>query len=163
MIINRQKQFVLDLPSLRAYEFQVKKALDLGQRDFNVCFVSDDEISRMNSVYRGKAVPTDVLSFPWEGAGESGTEESDADEFRNFLGDIVISVATAERNARAEGHSTEEEVRLLILHGVLHLLGYNHETDHGEMNSLELKLRERLNPSVVRAEAQEAPPLGQAG
>ena len=163
MIINRQKQYALDLPSLRAWEFQVKKALDLGQRDFNVCFVSDDEISRMNSVYRGKAVPTDVLSFPWEGDGESGPEESGTDEFRNFLGDIVISVATAERNARTEGHSTEEEVRLLILHGVLHLLGYDHETDHGEMNSLELKLRERLNPAVVRAQPQEPRSLGQAG
>jgi len=163
MIINRQKQYALDLPSLRAYEFQVKKALDLGQRDFNVCFVSDDEIGRMNSVYRGKSAPTDVLSFPWEGAGESGTEESDADEFRNFLGDIVISVATAERNARAEGHSTEDEIRMLILHGVLHLLGYDHETDHGEMKSLELKLRKRLDPSVVASEPQEPRTLGQAG
>ena len=163
MIINRQNQYVLDLSSLRAYELQVKKALDLGGRDFNVCFVSDDEISRMNAVYRGKAAPTDVLSFPWEGEGESGPEESAADEFRNFLGDIVISVATAERNAKAEGLSAEEEIRLLILHGVLHLLGYDHETDQGEMNSLELSMRERLNPSLVRPEGQQARSLGQAG
>src|SRR5574337_669947 len=125
MIINRQDQYALDLPSLREYERQVRSVLDLGQRHFNVCFVSDEDISRMNSVYRGKAAPTDVLSFPWEGEGESGPEEVFAGEFRNFLGDVVISVATAERNANSEGHSTEEELRMLILHGVLHLLGYD--------------------------------------
>ena len=163
MIINRQNQFALDLPALREYERQVKKVLDLGQRHFNVCFVTDQDISRMNSVYRGKSVPTDVLSFPWEGDGESGTEEFGAGEFQNFLGDIVISVATAERNAGAEGHSTEEEIRLLILHGVLHLLGYNHENDQGEMKSLELSLRERLNPPATGSFTGEPRPAGQAG
>ncbi|MEJ2010095.1 MAG: rRNA maturation RNase YbeY [Acidobacteriota bacterium] len=144
MIINRQDQFALDQAALRAYVRQVKEVLKLGRRDFNVCFVSDDDISKMNSVYRGNAAPTDVLSFAWEGEGESDPEELGKDEFRNFLGDIVISVATAQRNAEAEGHSTEEEIRLLILHGALHLLGYDHENDQGEMNSLELSLRERL-------------------
>jgi len=163
MMINRQSQFSLDLPSLRAYERQVKSVLDLGPREFNVCFVSDEDISRMNSVYRGKAVPTDVLSFPWEGEGESGPEEAAGGEFRNFLGDIVVSVATAERNARAEGHSTQEEIRMLILHGVLHLLGYNHETDHGEMKSLELSLRERLNPPPAGQHGQRAQSAEQAG
>ena len=163
MIINRQNQFALDLPSLRAYERQVKSVLDLGSRDFNVCFVSDEDISRMNSVYRGKAVPTDVLSFPWEGEGESGPEDAPTGEFRNFLGDIVISVATADRNAKAEGHSTGEEIRMLILHGVLHLLGYNHETDHGEMKSLELSLRERLNPPSAGPNGQHARSVGRAG
>jgi probable rRNA maturation factor len=68
-------------------------------------------------------------------------------EFKNFLGDIVISVDTAKRNARQEGHSTLNEMRWLILHGVLHLLGYNHERDHGEMTRLELALRSRLGIS----------------
>lgn len=163
MIINRQRQFALDMPSLRAYEHQVKSVLDLGTREFNVCFVSDEEISRMNSVYRGRAVPADVLSFPWEGEGESGPEEAASVEFRNFLGDVVISVATADRNAMAEGHSTEEEIRMLILHGVLHLLGYDHETDHGEMKNLELSLRERLNPPTVGPDGRRAHSAGQAG
>lgn len=163
MIINRQSQFALDLPSLRAYERQVSSTLGLGQRHFNVCFVSDEEISRMNSVYRGKAAPTDVLSFPWEGEGESGPEEFVAGEFRNFLGDVVISVATASRNATAEGHSAEEEIRMLILHGVLHLLGYDHETDHGEMKSLELSLRERLNPPGTGPAGRRAQSAGQPG
>jgi probable rRNA maturation factor len=164
MIINRQSQFVLDLPSLRAYERQVSSVLDLGSRDFNVCFVTDEDISRMNAVYRGKAEPTDVLSFPWEGDGESGPDESAViSEFRNFLGDVVISVATAEQNAKAEGHSTEEEIRMLILHGVLHLLGYDHESDHGEMKSLELALRQRLNPPAAGPAGEPVQPAGQAG
>ena len=163
MIINRQKQFALDLPPLRAYARRVKEVLELGSRDFNVCFVTDQDIRTMNSVYRGKAAPTDVLSFPWEGEGESGPEETGSGEFQNFLGDIVISVATAERNARGEGHSVEEEIRLLILHGVLHLMGYDHETDHGEMNSLELSLRERLNPPRPGAGGQQVRSAGHAG
>jgi probable rRNA maturation factor len=163
MMINRQSQFALDLPSLRAYERQVSSTLGLGQRHFNVCFVNDEDISRMNSVYRGKAAPTDVLSFPWEGEGESGPEEFMLEEFRNFLGDIVISVAAASRNATAEGHSTEEEIRMLIVHGVLHLLGYDHETDNGEMKSLELSLRERLNPPDTGAAGRRAQSAGQPG
>jgi probable rRNA maturation factor len=68
-------------------------------------------------------------------------------EFKNFLGDIVISVDTARRNARREGHSTLDEIRWLILHGLLHLLGYDHESDQGHMNKLELALRDRLGIS----------------
>jgi probable rRNA maturation factor len=73
-------------------------------------------------------------------------------EFRNLLGDIVISVDTARRNARKEGHSTLNEIRWLILHGFLHLLGYNHESDQGEMVKLELALRTRLGISGDRAQ-----------
>jgi probable rRNA maturation factor len=73
-------------------------------------------------------------------------------EFKNFLGDIVISLDTAKRNARKEGHSTRNEVRWLILHGLLHLLGYNHESDQGQMTKLELALRSRLGVSGERAQ-----------
>jgi rRNA maturation RNase YbeY len=71
-------------------------------------------------------------------------KERAAWEFKNFLGDIVISVETAKRNAREEGHSILNEIRWLILHGLLHLLGYDHERDRGEMTRLELGLRRRL-------------------
>lgn len=156
VIINRQEQLPLDLVPLRAYVTEVKNVLNLGRRDFNVCFVNDEDIKRMNSTYRGKDAPTDVLSFAWEGEGESDPEEHGKEEFRNFLGDIVISIATAQRNAQAEGHSLEEEIRLLILHGALHLLGYDHETDHGEMNSLELTMRERLAEAGLAAGGGQA-------
>lgn len=72
-------------------------------------------------------------------------------EFGHFLGDIMISVDTARRNARREGHSTLNEIRWLILHGALHLLGYDHERDSGEMVRLELSLRERLGIAVAHA------------
>ena len=77
-------------------------------------------------------------------AGSNGGRGAAASEFAGFLGDVVISVETARRNARREGHSTANEIRWLILHGVLHLLGYDHETDRGEMTALEISLRARL-------------------
>ena len=121
---------------------RLRKALRLGRREFNVCFVDDRAIRRLNSRYRGKPRATDVLSFPWQGS--NGARGAAAGEFAGFLGDVVISVETARRNARLEGHSTANEIRWLILHGVLHLLGYDHETDRGEMTALEHTLRERL-------------------
>ena len=72
-------------------------------------------------------------------------------EFGHFLGDIMISVDTARRNARREGHSTLDEIRWLILHGALHLLGYDHARDNGEMLRLELSLRERQGIAAALA------------
>ena len=148
---------------------ELRQALGLGRRDCNVCLVDDREIRRLNSLYRGKERATDVLSFPWDaqqGLPRSRTTSDRARrrqarrspneratlEFRNLLGDIVISVDTARRNARKEGHSTLNEIRWLILHGFLHLLGYNHESDQGEMVKLELALRTRLGISGDRAQ-----------
>ena len=98
-----------------------------------VCVVlaGDGLLRRLNRDYRGKDRPTDVLSFPGDG-GESG------------LGDVVISVATAERNARGLGRTLLQELDVLALHGFLHLLGYDHETDDGTMDRLEARLRKRL-------------------
>ena len=158
MILNQQQQIELDLAGFRAYARRVRSVLKLGRRDFNVCFVNDDEMARMNSLYRGKPAPTDVLSFPWEGEEQDGPEGLDAGEFAGFLGDIVISVETAERNARVEGHSTEAEIRWLILHGTLHLLGYDHERDQGEMTALELSLREHLGLSGEATTGRPAAP-----
>lgn len=135
---------------------RLRRALKLGRREFNVCFVDDRDIKRFNAQYRGQARPTDVLSFAWTGAeGHSGLPPTPAGrtgkakpgrarEFDHFLGDVVISVDTARRNARREGHSTAHEIRWLILHGLLHLLGYDHTTDQGEMTALEHELRARL-------------------
>ena len=156
VILNRQTQINLDLERLRAYVRRMRKLLKMGRREFNVCFVDDDEIRRLNSLYRGKATPTDVLSFPWQAEEEGESGPLGANEFVDFLGDIVISVDTADRNARAEGHSREAEIRWLILHGALHLLGYDHEKDQGEMTMLELSLRERLGLAVEEPRARRA-------
>jgi probable rRNA maturation factor len=91
-----------------------------------VRFAGDREVRRLNRAYRGKDMPTDVLSFP----GEDG-----------HLGDILISVPVARRQAAAAGHTVEREIRVLLLHGLLHCLGYDHETDEGEMERLERRLR----------------------
>jgi probable rRNA maturation factor len=157
MILNRQQRYSVNRGAVGAFVERLRSALRLGRRDFNVCFVGDREIRRLNVAYLGRRRPTDVLSFPWragEGAAlpravkgraypERGGAAAEA-EFANFLGDVVISVEAARRNARREGHSTLNEIRWLILHGVLHLLGHDHERDRGEMDSLELSLRERL-------------------
>jgi probable rRNA maturation factor len=152
-------------PSLSSSELQdycllVKQVLRLEQQDFNICFVDDPSMSELNATYRGKPRPTDVLSFPWRSddkIGRSGVETYGgaarqngisggvSTEFEGFLGDIVISVPAARRNAANEGHSTATEIRMLILHGVLHLLGYDHEADQGEMTAKELALRRELN------------------
>ena len=156
MIVNKQDRMELNLAGLRAYVRRVRSVLKLGKGDFNVCFVNDDEICRLNSLYRGKAFPTDVLSFPWQDGEAGDPEPLEAGEFKGFWGDIVISVETAARNARAEGHSTEAEIRWLILHGALHLLGYDHETDQGEMTGLELSLRESLGLTAAASGAPRA-------
>lgn len=143
MVVNQQKRFVVELAAARAFVERLRAMLRLGRRDFNVCFVDDREIRRLNVAYLGRRRPTDVLSFPWPGTGRMKAGAANA-EFANFLGDVAISVETARRNARREGHSTRHEIRWLILHGLLHLLGYDHEQDQGEMTSLELSLRERL-------------------
>ncbi len=151
LILNRQRQYVLDLPGLRRYVASVRRGLRLGRRDFNICLMNDRQIQRLNAAYRDKAYPTDVLSFPWVPPGDRGAKAVAEREFGDFLGDIVISVDTARRNALGEGHSTLNEIRWLILHGALHLLGYDHERDNGEMVRLELSLRERLGIAVAHA------------
>lgn len=103
-----------------------------GFDSLGVRFAGDRAVRRMNRDFRGKDKPTDVLSFPGEASPEG-----------RHLGDIVISIPTARRQAAERGASLEDEVRLLLLHGVLHCLGHDHETDGGEMERLEARLRRR--------------------
>lgn len=103
-----------------------------GAASLGVRFTGDREIRRVNRDYRGRDVATDVLSFP----GGDGPEG-------RHLGDLVISVPAARRQAAAAGHAVERELAMLLLHGVLHCLGHDHETDRGEMERLERRLRRR--------------------
>lgn len=91
---------------------------------------SDAEVQRLNRRFRGKDKPTDVLSFPGE---------TTADGYH--VGDIVISVPTARRQAEENDHPLARELRVLLLHGLLHCLGYDHETDDGAMERRERRLR----------------------
>jgi probable rRNA maturation factor len=100
-------------------------------RDFDCLISGDAELRRLNREFRGRDYATDVLSFP--AGGRAGS-----------LGDIAISVARARAQARRYGHTTEQEVRILMLHGLLHLLGMDHESDAGRMARAEHRWRERL-------------------
>jgi probable rRNA maturation factor len=103
--------------------------------EVSIAFVDDAQMTELNKKFRGKGKTTDVLTFP---ADDSyGDPSGDG----RPLGDIVISVDQARRQAADEKHSLATEVRYLILHGILHALGYDHETDDGAMNALELEVR----------------------
>jgi probable rRNA maturation factor len=100
-------------------------------------------MTELNKFFRGKDSTTDVLSFPHE-SDPADVPVSAGGFPENFLGDIVISVEQAERQAKENKLPLENEIKQLILHGVLHLCGYDHETDDGEMNERELELRTNL-------------------
>jgi probable rRNA maturation factor len=102
-----------------------------------VLLTSDQRIQELNRQFRGKNSPTDVLSFPAVDWAENGHGGKSA-------GDLAISLETAARQAEGFGHSLALEVKVLILHGALHLAGFDHETDSGEMARKELRLRRRL-------------------
>ena len=112
-------------PGLARWLYAVAPSRARG--DVTLALVSDRRIRALNRRYRSKDGPTDVLSFP---ADEPGT-----------LGDIVIAAGVARRQAREAGHSLQTELRVLALHGLLHLLGYDHEHDDGRMARLERRLR----------------------
>ena len=114
----------------------------------NVLVANDSRIRQLNFRYRGKNAATDVLSFP---AGESAN---------GFAGDIAICRDIAEANASALGHSLSDEIRILILHGILHLAGYDHEHDQGQMERKETALRKQLGlPTGLIERSSSALPL----
>jgi probable rRNA maturation factor len=146
MILNRQQAVRVPLARMEEFVSRVCRELGLQPHSMTICLVSDSEIARMNRRYRGVRAPTDVLSFPEvvrRSPVRSGRPPRRIAE-RAFLGDVAISPATARRYARKHGRALADELRVLILHGALHLLGYDHETDLGEMELLETRLRRRL-------------------
>jgi probable rRNA maturation factor len=143
MILNRQRAIRVSRRPLELFLSRLRQHLGLGEADVTICLVSDAEIARMNQTYRNRAGPTDVLSFPSVRLRKP-IRFSRMRTARRHLGDIAISPATARRNAREYGRALSSELQILILHGTLHLLGYDHETDRGEMNRIEQRLRRRL-------------------
>jgi probable rRNA maturation factor len=99
----------------------------------NVLIAADSQIRRLNRRFRKKDVSTDVLSFPVRTPADG------------LAGDIAISMDSAARSARSLGHSLPEEIQILVLHGILHLAGFNHENDHGEMSRKEAALRKKFS------------------
>ena len=136
-VINRQRKLPIDRTRWQTFTARALKVAPANDGDVTVVFVSDRAMRVINRTWRGKRGTTDVLSFP-----------AKQDEFEKLadlnLGDIVISAEQAALQAQENGLEFDEEVSQLILHGLLHLCGYDHETDNGEMNRLELRLRRRL-------------------
>jgi probable rRNA maturation factor len=143
---NRQRAVRLARLPLETFLRRVQDELGLQEAGVTICLVSDAEIARMNEAFRKKKGPTDVLSFPsvarrrpirlWRGSAKVKAGA--------YLGDIAISPATARRYAKQHGRKLSSELRVLILHGLLHLLGYDHESDRGEMDRIERKLRKQF-------------------
>ena len=105
-----------------------------------IAIVPDGRVQQLNRRYRGKDVPTDVLSFP---ASADRLRRGKSSGDRGYLGDVVIAAGVARRQAKQAGHSLQHELRVLALHGLLHLLGYDHERDAGRMARVEARLRRR--------------------
>ena len=144
-IENRQGSVRLPMADLKRFLGKMYQELGVGPTAVFVCMVTDAEMKRLNQKFRNKAKTTDVLSFPWEIRTRQRALRGRAGQIRGaFLGDIAISPTVARRNAKMFGRTMREELCVLMLHGVLHLMGYDHETDRGEMERVEAKLRRRL-------------------
>lgn len=144
MILNRQRRVPLALKSLARFSQRVQRELGFPEESVTICFVSDPVMARMNRKFRDKHGPTDVLSFPARHIRTRQSPRRWETGANQYVGDIVISPETARRYARQRAHGLSSELRVLILHGMIHLAGYDHETDNGEMMHLERRLRRRM-------------------
>ena len=129
-VVNRQRRLQIDTRAWSNFATRALAAIGENESSATIAFVSDKKIRELNRQFRGIDKATDVLSFPSDGPDE--------------LGDVAVSVDTAAAQAKENGLKFDEEIAQLILHGLLHLSGYDHETDNGEMNRLELRLRKKL-------------------
>ena len=129
-VVNRQRRLQIDTRAWSNFATKALAAIGKSESAATIAFVSDKKIRELNRQFRGIDKATDVLSFPSDGPDE--------------LGDVAVSVDTAAVQAKENGLKFDEEIAQLILHGLLHLSGYDHETDNGEMNRLELRLRKKL-------------------
>jgi len=130
IIINKQRKHPIDSRSVRRFLLRLVSELGVQDRAVSVVLITDSVMQRYNRQYRGFDKSTDVLSFPGE---------------QLYLGDILISSETAyNQSLKSRVLTFEQNVRRLMLHGLLHLMGYDHETDDGEMRSIERRLRRRF-------------------
>jgi probable rRNA maturation factor len=136
MIVNRQRRVRVALQPLQDFHEIVRHELNFPPETVTIQLISDTAMARLNRTYRNKRGPTDVLSFPFTSEKPAANAE--------YVGDLAISPETARRNARRFRRPLPVEMRILILHGMLHLAGYDHESDHGEMDRIERRLRRRL-------------------
>jgi probable rRNA maturation factor len=154
MILNQQRQVKVSISGLEKFSATVRRLLRIPASALTICLVTNAEIAKWNRLYRGKNRSTDVLSFATDEprskqrirkfSGKRASSASRAASAPRYLGDIAIAPLVARRNARNLGRDFDAEMRILILHGILHLMGYDHETDQGQMDRREMRLRRHL-------------------
>jgi probable rRNA maturation factor len=163
MILNRQRRISVAIRPLADFCQRVRRELRFPEEGVTICLVSDPAMARLNRTFRGKQGSTDVLSFPamagpaMPGRSKPASRKSSLHNVsarshrRNgilggdaYVGDIAISLEMARRNARRASHALAAELRILILHGMIHLAGYDHESDQGQMDKFERRLRRRF-------------------
>jgi probable rRNA maturation factor len=143
-VSNRQHTITLDVPRLKRRARRVLRDMGLAETELSVVFVDDDEMRRLNATYRSLDRPTDVLAFAM-------TEGAFGDLNPGLLGDVVISTQTAQRQAERAGRSGDDELDALLVHGILHLIGYDHErsaADARTMRNQERRLRRLLQTTA---------------
>jgi len=144
-VVNRQRGRRVNAAALECFLRRAGRELPPREADgFTLCLVSDRRMREYNRTFRGADRATDVLAF----RGDAGPDPAG----RVHLGDIVIAGPTAARQAREAGHSLARELKILALHGYLHLLGHDHESDRGQMRRLQRRLERKLLPAA-RVEA----------
>jgi len=155
MILNCQRAVRIPIAKLRRFFVEARRELRIPAEAVTICLVSPAEIARWNRAYRGKKRPTDVLSFPALVTDRKTTRKTNRyagpksgkrmpRDGAGYLGDIAIAPAVARQNARRFGRTFDDEMCILILHGMLHLMGYDHESDKGQMDRREKKVRRAL-------------------
>jgi probable rRNA maturation factor len=140
---DRQRRFKVFGRSVESFCSGLLQKLGKTDWALSVVFVGPKAMQTINQAYRGRDYPTDVLSFHYPGETVDGIP---------FLGEIIVAPEIAWARARSSAGGGEQEVRKLLVHGILHLMGYDHETDQGEMNRLQARI---IRSTVFR----DAPPL----
>jgi len=143
-VVNRQRLARIDASRIARIADATLAEVGRGDSTLTIAFVRDRTIRRLNSRFRATDRATDVLSFPAGNADDAAGALFIGNNSPEELGDVVVSTDTAQRQAVEAGHPFDREVDELVIHGVLHLCGYDHETDSGQMNRLELRVRKKL-------------------
>jgi probable rRNA maturation factor len=137
VIVNRQRRYRISVARMQRFANTLARRLRIEHLEFSLVLTNDRAIRRLNHIFRHKNRSTDILSFPVSASTPANLDNP-------YLGDMIVSVETARRQAFGRNHTLERELCLLMIHGLLHLLGYNHEVDRGEMRRMELRLQKEL-------------------
>jgi probable rRNA maturation factor len=137
LIDNRQKKYKISMTTIQQKTTDILNALDYHDAELSILIVDDPQIAILNKKYLCRNGPTNIIAFPMR-----------TDQFSNInpelLGDVVISIETAEKEGKSIGISMEERFTQLLVHGILHLLGYDHEESEQEADKMEKKSDEIL-------------------